>query len=438
MQEPKIKNITLPNQQPVCRVGIVTLEDDFRDLGFSLDQPSSVQLADSKSIELQAQQEYRVLIVADSIKLCDQDGKPVLENVSSLKIKVGYFEAKSGLKLKKIRTGRDFHWQKFVDLTFAGEIEFINFNQKLLVVNHISLEQYIACVVTSEMGASCPAEMIKAQAVTARSWALVFLGHKHQDLPYTICNDDCCQRYQGTTFANASTLQAALATNGEFLVEKSGFVCPAYYSKSCGGKSETTANAFGLETHSYLPKFDSKEFFDLDLTNDLELLKFYNDQNAKIFCSDIFHQPAKLAQYLGAVDNHGKYYRWEYKVSNQDLAKNINQKLNLKIERINQIKVLKRGVSGRALSLEINYDQQQKLEILSQYEIRRVLHPTFMYSSAFIVEQVANDFVFKGLGWGHGAGLCQIGALGMALSGSNYKQILAHYFDQSSLNKAYA
>jgi SpoIID/LytB domain protein len=183
---------------------------------------------------------------------------------------------------------------------------------------------------------------------------------------------------------------------------------------------------------------DAKEDFNIDLTKETEMGKWVN-KIPETFCSPHYIPENQLKKYLGNVDEEGKYFRWTVETSWQELVKNINEKLKLNAKTVLSLIPLKRAGSGRMLELEIRYidndDNPQSVIIEKDYEIRRVLHKMFLFSSAIIIEEIIPEgsdypegFIFKGAGWGHGAGLCQIGALGMALNGYKTDEIVYHYY----------
>ena len=197
------------------------------------------------------------------------------------------------------------------------------------------------------MSAACPTEFIKAQAVSARSWAYVAPNERHQNEPYVVCNDDHCQRYQGTTNLLPEVLTAVNACKGEFLVDKNENVISAYYSKSCGGHQESVFNALEIKVNGLSTEVDSSDFNCPDLTSEdgfKEWLELDTDKKDKIFCSDITVTSEDLPKYLGAVDEAADYFRWKYKISNEKLCKNLEKKFNLReITGIQELKPGKRG-----------------------------------------------------------------------------------------------
>jgi len=192
-----------------------------------------------------------------------------------------------------------------------------------------------------------------------------------------------------------------------------------------------------------------------NLKNQITLNDIKTDRDFKTFlhttsptyCSPDCVKPKYIQKYLGKVDKSGSYYRWEIKYSQKEMTSIINQKLDLNAKAVNKLTSLKRGFSGRIIKLKINYvnksGQEESIILNSEYDIRNALHKQFLYSSAIFIEQktkensLPKNFKFTGAGWGHGVGLCQIGALGMALNGYSSENILKHYFSNTKIEKIY-
>lgn len=314
------------------------------------------------------------------------------------------------------------------------------------MINKLPLEHYLACVATSEMSAKCPNALIQAQTITARSWLLANVEQKHEKLEMDVCNDDCCQRYQGTTNLSAKSVTGALSTAGKVLLFDDK-ICDARYSKSCGGMIEEFQTVWKGAEHPYLQvKPDSVKVHGVHLNDDEEFEKWV-DECPETFCSPHFVKEEELNEYLGDVDEEGSYFRWQLKLNQEDLIKSLNEYAGITASQILGIRIINRGGSGRANAIKVNFldssQNKQSLIIDSEYKIRRYLSKNFLYSSAIVIISGVNAdtgkafFNIKGAGWGHGVGLCQIGALGMALSGYASKEILKHYFPGSTLTQIY-
>jgi len=312
-------------------------------------------------------------------------------------------------------------------------------------VNEVGMEDYLMSVATSEMSGDCPEALLEAQTIAARSWLMASEEQKHKDLGIDACNDDCCQRYQGIKNISARAKSAALNTRGKFVIHNSK-ICDTRYSKSCGGISESNENVWGDNPKEYLRAiFDSRGGNIPDFSNEEQLNKWIFEP-PDCYCNNDHISKSELKRFLGSVDEDGDYFRWEITYSNEQLTKIINKKLNESFDSIESLIPMKRGLSGRIMSLTIygKKDQKEhKILVDSEYDIRKTLHPEFLYSSAFVINANSNlrscaeKITLTGAGWGHGVGLCQIGALGMAIIGNSSEEILKHYFSSTKIKKMY-
>lgn len=361
----------------------------------------------------------------------------------------------AGALVRDVVAGRGFHWQKRIDQTLGGALRLVSGARGVVLVNAIGLEDYLAGVITAEMGGACPADLLRAQCIVARSWLLAMAEPKHHHEPFDRCNDDCCQRYQGTNDLSDAAIDAAQSTRGAVLIHPEGGVLDANYSKSCGGVSELARHVWGDDKpgidaivdapaggpeHSFMPVTEAN----LDAYLDGDWLP-----RATAYCSPNVVPLDAIGTYLGRVDSVDDYFRWTVRYSNDELAALLREKSETMqtIAHIEDVRVLARGVSGRANILSIGYrdtrDVARTAQIYTEYQIRRLLHAKFLYSSAFALRLAraadgrVESIALRGAGWGHGAGLCQIGALGMALSGIDYRTICSHYYPRSRLETVY-
>lgn len=362
----------------------------------------------------------------------------------------------AGITVRNVVAGRGFHWQKQIDQTYAGSLVISAAPQGIVVVNQLPLEDYLVGVITAEMSGACPVEFLKAQCVVARSWLLAMTEPKHADDPFDRCNDDCCQRYQGTGDLSAAAIEAVRATRGRVLVAPDGRVLDANYAKSCGGISELAEHVWdvpkpGIDTVVDAPENDPVHRF-MPVTPDN--LDEYLDgawlSDTRAYCSTHIVPVETISRYLGRVDEVDDYFRWTVCYQRAELETLLRDKLPeaAGMSKLTGLDVLSRGVSGRASKVKLTWlndeGHEQSHELPSEYRIREVLHRGFLYSSAFAVRiqhDEAGDIrtvTLRGAGWGHGAGLCQIGALGMALTGKNVDEICAHYYPKTDLKQAYA
>ncbi len=433
----------IPDKEPLLRVGIILPEDKQNTLSLEIsDLDSTSVLINNSQIVPVSDKKIEICVKKTGIELKGHRG---VETVTSLK----FFQSSDTgyILVEPVIAGRGFHWAKQISVKLPYTIEIKIIDNSLLLVNELPLEFYLACVATSEMGAECPEAFIEAQTIVARSWMLANVEQKHVNLGFDVCNDDCCQRYHGVNNLTPKSKAGAMITRGQVLMYDSK-ICDARYSKSCGGIMEKFENLWEDTPLPYMQNIpDAKEKFDVDLTKEPEMKKWVNSV-PHTFCSPHYIPEDQLKKYLGNVDEEGKYFRWTVKTSQQEVVKNINEKLKLNVKAVLSLISLKRAGSGRMLKFEIKYidsnDNPRSAIIEKDYEVRRILHKMFLFSSAIIIEVVKPDgsdypdeFIFKGAGWGHGAGLCQIGALGMALNGYKTDKIVYHYYPGSKLKKIY-
>ena len=363
----------------------------------------------------------------------------------SSKFNLQELTGESSYNIKPVTAGRGFHWQKQINISIKGSIKIKNIDGCLFLVNEVGMEDYLMSVATSEMSGECPEALLEAQTIAARSWLMASEEQKHKDLGIDACNDDCCQRYQGIKNISDKAKSAALNTRGKFVIYNNK-ICDTRYSKSCGGISENNENVWGDNPKEYLRAiFDSRSGNIPDLSNEEQLNKWIFEP-PDCYCNNEYISKSELKRFLGSVDEDGDYFRWEITYSNEQLTKIINKKLNESFDSIESLIPMKRGVSGRIMTLTISAkkdQKEQKILVDSEYNIRNTLHPEFLYSSAFVInansdsESCAEKITLSGAGWGHGAGLCQIGALRMAIIGNSSEKILKHYFSSTEIKKMY-
>ncbi|MEA4905922.1 MAG: SpoIID/LytB domain-containing protein [Petrimonas sp.] len=371
--------------------------------------------------------------------------------------------------LRDVIIGVQFHWERREDQHFLGSLKFIVEKGGISAINIISLEDYLTSVISSEMSATSSEELLKAHAVISRSWLLAQIL-KNQDLKndganyrtsfetpteiirwydredhfnFDVCADDHCQRYQGITRQSTPLVRQVIdRTRGEALMFGNE-ICDARFSKCCGGVTETFENVWEPVVHPYLQaKPDHREDSPLpDLTveeNAEEWIRssppaFCNTQDAQV-----------LKQVLNDYDREtADFYRWKITYSQEELSTLIRERSGIDFGEIIALQPLERGTSGRIIRLKI-IGTERVMTIGKELEIRRTLSKSHLYSSAFVVDTQDEDengipptFTLTGAGWGHGVGLCQIGAAIMAEKGYTYQQILEHYFPQSKIIRNY-
>ncbi len=426
------------------KIGIVLPQDNQKEIFFHVGESSCFFWQGSKKIRLSRNTEFSVKIFQGLLRLCQNEN--VLDESAVAKIQNNnkdLTKQKSCLCLDGISVGRNFHWQNKISQTLPGHFEFSIQNDCLIMVNELPLAIYIPSVATSEMNAKCPEDLIKAQIICARSWFLAHAENKH--IGWDACNDDCCQRYQGLGNMNSKMWKIAQAVDG-IVLQYNNQICDARYSKCCGGITESSHYVWPETQQAYLNSVydgaEKKDFY--NLTTD-HAMQSWIVETPDCFCSPKIIPQKKLLGYLGKVDVADHYFRWEQNYSKDEINQILQQKLGLHINKLLNLYLGKRGNSGRLYQLSICYlDNQNTFQVhhlTSEYQIRVALHKSFLYSSAFIIQEQQNPqgdiehIKIIGAGWGHGVGLCQMGALGMALHGYNYEKILFHYFPGSILTK---
>jgi stage II sporulation protein D len=367
-----------------------------------------------------------------------------------------------------VTIGVNFHWQRKEDQEFNGNLKLIIEDNKVTVINILSIEDYLISVISSEMKATSSSELLKAHAVISRSWLLaqieksknVIADSKKYETSFTtdneivrwydredhhnyeVCADDHCQRYQGITRASTFiVVQVINETFGEVLAFD-GAICDTRYAKCCGGITEVFENVWEPVNHSYLQKVVDNPVapagYDL-IINTEENAKKWILGNPDAFCNT--SDKKVLSQVLNDYDQEtNDFFRWLVTYSQNELSDLIHSRTGIDFGTITNLVPLERGASGRIIRLRIE-GTKKTMVIGKELEIRKALSRTHLYSSCFFVEKIADEsgtiFVLHGAGWGHGVGLCQIGAAVMGAKGYSYKEILMHYFKDAVLEKRY-
>ena len=342
--------------------------------------------------------------------------------------KIEFEQREHTFLLKNVRIGIGFHWDRLEDQEFAGQLEIIesqepiaNSQQPLYTaVNTIDLEEYLCSVISSEMSANSPMELLKAHAVISRSWAMRAI-EKPNHVGFHVCGDDHCQRYEGLRRMNERAIQAVRETAGQVLLYEQivdgqpvTTVCDCRYYKCCGGRSEVWRTCW--------------EDIDVPYIQSVECP----------YCGRISERTLQLV--LNNYDRETKdFHDWQVSYTSQQLGEIIREKSGLDFGDILDLIPLKRGASGRICELKIVGTKRTEI-IGKELKIRLWLSRSCLYSSWFDVEKISHSpfstFHLKGHGWGHGAGLCQIGAAQMAEEGFSYEQILSHYYVGSRIGFA--
>ncbi len=379
--------------------------------------------------------------------------------------------------LHDVTIGVHFHWERKEDQTFKGNLRLIiedtditglpltneagERQQVVTAIDILGVEDYLTSVISSEMSATSAMELLKAHAVISRSWVLrpilnpatnnqpLTTNHcaerlikwyeRDAHINFNVCADDHCQRYQGITRQTSDNVRKAIeATWGEVLTYD-GKVCDARFYKSCGGATELFHNCWADEEHPYLQAVHDVAEKNLpDLTNEEEAEKWIRT-SPEAFCNT--KDARILSQVLNNYDQETTdFYRWTVEYTQEELSKLIHERSGIDFGDILDLIPVRRGPSARLIELKI-VGTKRTLTVGKELEIRKWLSPSHLYSSAFVVDKspLQGDrglgFRLVGAGWGHGVGLCQIGAAVMADQGYDYKAILAHYFPGSTLER---
>ncbi len=321
--------------------------------------------------------------------------------------------------LRNVRIGIGFHWDRCEDQEFAGQLKVIrNADGTETAVNIIDLEDYLCSVISSEMSANANMELLKAHAVISRSWAIRAIEanrttagqmrnvayEQNGHVGFDVCADDHCQRYEGLGRMNHRAVEAVLATKGEVLMYGDE-ICDCRFHKCCGGKTEEFETCWEDKHIPYLESVDCPYCAPDYLKDKAELRKSLNDYDLET----------------------NDYHDWQITYSSSELRKIILDKSGIDFGEVMDLIPLKRGKSGRIYELEI-IGKLRRQVIGKELTIRRWLSPSCLKSSWFDINQKNGIFTLTGHGWGHGVGLCQIGAATMAIEGISYRDILAHYY----------
>ncbi|MGA3245284.1 MAG: SpoIID/LytB domain-containing protein [Bacteroidota bacterium] len=397
------------------------------------------------------------------VVLFDHEGVEVMKGteISFRPLRNGTFT------LKDVTIGISFHWERKEDQTFEGALRLLAApDGTITVINEISVEGYLQSVISSEMSAEAPLELLKAHAITSRSWLVAMLERqqrgKNLGAPaqrsketdseivrwydredhtlFDVCADDHCQRYQGITkIISGKAREAIDATRGSFLVYENE-ICDARFYKSCGGLSDLFENVWEEAKVPYLQSVSDWEHSYPPVVSE-EQAREWILSSPDAYCNttdgDI------LRQILPSFDQETTdFFRWKVEYPRQELERIVARKSGIDFGTIMDLVPLQRGPSGRIIRLKI-VGTNKVLVVGKELEVRRWLSNSHLYSSAFVVDTmrdhggVPSMFVLRGAGWGHGVGLCQIGAAVMAARGKKAEEIVLHYFPGAHLQRLY-
>ena len=415
-----------------------------------------------------------------------QQGKVHFDGEDFTEILFESTDVNASFDLVDVVIGINFHWERKENQRFKGAlkiiVETVESLPLLTAINRIDVEDYLTSVISSEMSATASNELLKAHAVISRSWLLCPLQEKRQktkdkrqrseslknglhqptnqysllDTPYLkyyerdahthfdVCADDHCQRYQGITRASTAAVEKAIAdTRGQVLMYD-GEICDARFSKSCGGASETFENCWADEPHPYLTKVidnpEAPQGFETDLTIEANAGRWIR-LSPDAFCNTT--DKKVLAQVLNNYDQETvDFYRWKVEYTQAEISEIIARRSGIDFGEIIDLVPVRRGESGRLIELKI-IGTKHELTFGKELEIRKWLSNSHLYSSAFVIDKsnrvnnIPQHFTLIGAGWGHGVGLCQIGAAVMGEKGYTYDEILLHYFKNIEIKSIY-
>lgn len=393
-----------------------------------------------------------------------QDGKILWNGMLYDQLLFESTNTNASFTIKDVIIGINFHWERKEDQEFQGALKLIIEDEQITAINLIKIEDYLTSVISSEMSATASLELLKAHAVISRSWILAqieknkeIIAEKTEYSAFTetenefirwydredhthfdVCADDHCQRYQGITRASANieTVKQAIAETRGQVLTSGDKICDARFSKCCGGAVEEFQNCWENTKFSYLVKLrDDVNPNDLpDLTIEAESLKWIKTRPAA-FCNT--QDKEILGQVLNNYDQETMdFYRWRVTYTQEELSALILRRSSIDFGTIEELIPIQRGTSGRLIKLKI-VGSKKTLIIGKELEIRRILSNSHLYSSAFYVEKEGKQFTLIGAGWGHGVGLCQIGAAVMGEKGYSYDKILLHYYVGANIEHLY-
>ena len=369
--------------------------------------------------------------------------------------------------LAGVTIGVQFHWERKQEQTFQGDLLLLaEPGGSLAAINRLHLEDYLSSVISSEMSSAAPLELLKAHAVASRSWLLAMLKrqgktmNRERDLPqasiktgeiirwydredhalFDVCADDHCQRYQGITKIISDHVSVAVqSTRGIFLVHEDA-ICDARYHKACGGRTENFENTWEDTSIPYLSSIVDADVPHDPISTEAAAVKWVCTR-PDAHCNST--DRLLLRQILPDFDQETTdFFRWQVIYRREELEAILKEKSGIDFGSLQGLVPMERGPSGRIIRLRIEGSKQTVI-VGKELEIRRWLSRSHLYSSAFCVSVERDSsglpacFILHGAGWGHGVGLCQIGAAVMAAKGHSAEDILKHYFREAELKRLY-
>jgi stage II sporulation protein D len=395
------------------------------------------------------------------------DGQPIQATLPIELQPVDYQD--SDFELFGVIIGIQFHWERQENQRFRGSLRIMEETGQLTAINILKLEDYLLSVISSEMSATSSGELLKAHAVISRSWLLAQMEKSHRLVEkgtyvacletdqervkwydredhahFDVCADDHCQRYQGITKASTPAVRMAVAETQGLILAYNQEICDARFSKCCGGTTELFENAWEPIHHPYLLNVtdgpNDPAGYQMDLTVEDHAQKWIRTA-PEAWCNT--NDRNILTQVLNDYDQETPdFYRWKKVYSQGELQNLLKTKVGIDVGQVVDLIPLQRGESARLVRLMISGTQSSRI-IGKELEIRKALSESHLYSSAFVVDKsdlvhgIPQTFTLHGAGWGHGVGLCQIGAAMMGSRGFDFREILGHYFRGTNLEKRY-
>ena len=373
----------------------------------------------------------------------------------------------STFELYHVTIGNDFHWERKEDQAFQGNLVLRpRPDGTIAAINEIPLEDYLKSVISSEMSPAAPVEFLKVHAILSRSWLLAALDHKKKtkktsvaeqekskkeeevirwydredhDL-FDVCADDHCQRYQGITKIVSEKAKEAVQDTHGMAITYQDEICDARYSKACGGITENFDTAWDDKQVPYLKTISDASVPHSPIGTEEEASRWILS-NPEVYCNT--NDEHLLEKVLPGFDRETRhFFRWKIEYSREELEEILRDKSGFDFGTLREIIPLSRGPSGRISRLKI-LGSKRSMVVGKELQIRRWLSQSHLYSSAFFAKVNYNPhgeverFTFHGAGWGHGVGLCQIGAAVMATKGFSAEEILRHYFRGIEIQKIY-
>lgn len=391
-----------------------------------------------------------------------RDGKVLFEGETFDEVYFRHCGEEGSFELSNVTIGVDFHWNRQETQCFPDDLKLIACDGKVTAVNCVGIENYLVSVISSEMSATNSEELLKAHCIISRSWILAQIQKNKEiqasaeqysactDTPgerikwydredhvnFDVCADDHCQRYYGLSRASTQAVRDAVDQTWGRVLTYEGRICDARFSKCCGGVFEEFSFCWEPKQLPYLVRRrDSARPADFpDLTVEENARKWILSE-PEAFCNS--KDEKILSQVLTNFDQETKnFYRWTVAYTVEELSEIVKKRSGEDYGEILDLIPVARGTSGRLWKLKIVGSKKTKV-IGKELEIRKTLSRSHLYSSAFVVEKKDGQFILHGAGWGHGVGLCQIGAAVMGANGYKYDEILAHYFPGSTIEKKY-